>query len=220
MEPNQHHLVITGGEGDLARAIVSEFEHPHWVIDAPGRSQLDVSCRESIRAFFQGRNVDLWIGNAGKLRDAPIARLQPDAWQEVWQVNYQGALDCAREVLPHMVSRGAGHLVFISSYSALHPPLGQSAYATAKAALLGLVADLAREYGPCGIRVNAILPGFLETRMSSGISRRRRAEILSDHVLGRFNTTQHVARFIRHLHQDLPHTSGQCFQLDSRPPPP
>jgi 3-oxoacyl-[acyl-carrier protein] reductase len=115
-----------------------------------------------------------------------------------------------------MLARNTGHIIFISSFSALHPPLGQVAYAAAKAALLGYVADLAGRHGRSNIRVNAVLPGFLETRMTETVSARRRSEILAAHALERFNTCREAAGFIRFLHHDLPHTSGQVFQLDSR----
>jgi 3-oxoacyl-[acyl-carrier protein] reductase len=131
-------------------------------------------------------------------------------------VNYQAAAACAAAALPSMIGRGCGHLIFISSHSALHPPVGQLPYATAKAALLGLTASLARINGLHGIRVNAILPGFLETPMTESVSGKRKTGILGQHALGRFNTPDTVAKFIRHLHEDLPHTSGQIFQLDSR----
>lgn len=217
MPSDVQHLVITGGEGALAAALVSEFQQAPWIIDAPGRSRLEVTAPASIRSYFANRRVDLLICNAGLVRDAPLARLSPANWEDVWQVNYRGALDCAKTVLTDMSARRCGHVVFLSSHSALHPPAGQSAYAAAKAALLGLTGDLARQYGPSGIRVNAILPGFLETPMTSALSAARRQEVLSEHVLGRFNTPERVARFIRFLHDELPDTSGQFFQLDSRP---
>lgn len=56
----------------------------------------------------------------------------------------------------------------------------------------------------------------METRMTETVSNARKAEILADHALRRFNAPAAVAKFIRHLHEDLPHTSGQVFQLDSR----
>jgi 3-oxoacyl-[acyl-carrier protein] reductase len=61
-----------------------------------------------------------------------------------------------------------------------------------------------------------VLPGFLETTMTSGVTPMRREQILADHTLGRFNTCAHAAEFIRFLHHQMPHTSGQVFQLDSR----
>jgi 3-oxoacyl-[acyl-carrier protein] reductase len=142
--------------------------------------------------------------------------MRENEWDEVFAVNFQGAIDCAAEVLPEMIRQGHGHVVFISSYSALHPAVGQAAYAASKAALLGLTADLAARHGSSNIRVNAILPGFIETGMTETVSARRKTEILADHSLNRFNTLAAVAKFIRHLHEDLPHTSGQVFQLDSR----
>lgn len=131
-------------------------------------------------------------------------------------VNYAGAVACAEAVLPGMVARGRGHLVFISSFAAIQPPVGLAAYATAKAALLGLTRDLAARHGRDGIRVNVVLPGFLETQMTANVTAKRRAEVISEHLLGALNTPQAVAEFIHFLHHRLPHTSGQSFQLDSR----
>lgn len=211
-----NHLVITGGSGGLGRAIIEVFAAAAWNISAPGRAELDVTDATRIRSFFESRPVDLLVCAAGITRDAPMARLDDSAWDEVLAVNYQAAADCAAAAMPAMIARGCGHIVFISSRSALHPPLGQVAYASAKAALLGLAASLARQNGRHGIRVNTILPGFLETGMTEPVSARRKMEVLADHALGRFNTPDAVAKLIRHLHEDLPHTSGQIFQLDSR----
>lgn len=211
------HAVISGGDGTLARAIAAALEPPGWSVAAPGKQPLDVRDPASVRGFFTGRDVDLLVCAAGITRDGPLARMDEASWDEVWNVNFQGALRCVEAALPGMIQRQSGHIVFISSYSAIHPPAGQSAYATAKAALLGLVADLSARHGDSNIRVNAVLPGFMETRMTGSVSHARRAEVLAAHALGRFNTCERTARFIRFLHDELPHTSGQVFQLDSRP---
>ncbi len=213
-----NHLVVTGGAGGLAKAVTLAFLDPHWVTEHPDRHTLDVTQRHSVGAYFESRDIDLLICAAGLTHDVPIVRLPEDAWDQVMQVNFVGARTCAEAVLPKMIAKGRGHIVFISSYSALHPPIGQAAYASAKAAILGLTHDLARRFGSKGIRVNAILPGFLETQMTATVSHQRKHEILTDHVLGRYNTPPAVAEFIRHLHERLPSTSGQQFQLDSRVP--
>ena len=210
------HAVITGGAGSLGRAMAIELLSHDVVVDAPGRDALDVTSKKSIADYFQDRPLDLLICNAGITRDAPLALLGETQWDEVYQVNYLGALHCAQAALPHLLSKGAGHIIFISSFSAKHPPLGQNAYATAKAALLGLVSDFSVRYGASNIRVNAILPGFLETRMTAVVSDERRDQVLAHHALGRFNSCGAVAKFIRFLHLEMPHTSGQHFQLDSR----
>ncbi|RYD40849.1 MAG: SDR family oxidoreductase [Verrucomicrobiaceae bacterium] len=214
MQPK--HLVITGGEGGLALAIRPVFESAGWQVDSPGRAELDVTDARAVSAYLTARTPDLLICTAGITRDAPLARLDEESWDAVMAANYRGVAACAAAVLPSMVAQNQGHIVFISSRSAIHPPAGQAAYAAAKAAVLGLTRSLATAYGSHSIRVNAILPGFLETPMTASVSTKRRAEVLGEHVLGRFNTPAAVARFLLHLHEELPAVSGQVFQLDSR----
>ena len=216
MSNTRPHAVVTGGTGTLGSAIADELRHAGWTVDAPSSRDLDMRRTEEIERYFSHRETDLLVCAAGIIRDAPLARLTEAAWDEVWDVDFRGALACARAVIPGMAARGGGHIVFISSQSAVSPPPGQAAYAAAKAALLGLTRDLASLHGPSNIRVNAILPGFLETRMTVDVGEKRRSEVIASHSLGRFNTCESVAGFIRHLHEELPHTSGQVFQLDSR----
>lgn len=210
------YAVVTGGTGFLGSSIKKSFSKSQWSIEAPGSDELDVCDNEKVQTFFAQRSVDLLVCAAGMTADSLLARTSQANWDRIWAVNFQGAKACAQAAIPAMKSRGAGHIVFISSYSAIRPPLGQIGYASAKAALMGLTSDLAKRYGPCNIRVNCVLPGFLETRMTAELSAKRRAEIMADHCLGRFNTCDDVAAFIHFLHDHQPHTSGQVFQLDSR----
>lgn len=210
--------MITGGEGGLGRAFADAFAGAGLPVLAPGRNELDVTDPERVGDFFRSHEPELLVCNAGLVRDAPLARLDEPAWDEVIAVNLRGAARCAAAVSRTMARRRRGHIVFISSYSALHPPAGQAAYAAAKAGVIGLAKSLARELGPAGVRVNTILPGFLETSMTTGLSVERREQVRGDHALGHFNTPEAVAAFLVHLHRHLPHTSGQVFQLDSRIP--
>jgi 3-oxoacyl-[acyl-carrier protein] reductase len=216
MQEQKQHAVITGGTGSLGRALVHVLQSETMSVTSPGSQELDVRNKSAVEQYFHNRPVDLLICAAGIIRDAPLARLSEQLWDETWDINFEGSLMCAEAVLPGMAARSLGHVVFISSFSALHPPAGQIAYASAKAALLGLVSDLAVRHGPSNIRVNAVLPGFLETAMTANVTERRRAEILEMHTLGRLNTCEKAAKFIRFLHQEMSHTSGQVFQLDSR----
>ncbi len=216
MQEQIHHAVITGGTGGLGRALSDVFRESGWEVDSTGSGELDVRNAAAVLDYFQNKRVDLLVCAAGTTHDAPLARLTETAWDETWQVNFGGALRCARAVLPGMKAAGNGHIVFISSQSAFHPPPGQTAYAAAKSALIGLTSDLATAYGVLNIRINAILPGFLETRMTESVSEERKKEVLAAHVLGRLNTCRETAAFIHFLHHSLPHTSGQVFQLDSR----
>jgi len=209
-------VVITGGEGGLGRTLHAAFEKAGHPVLSPGHRELDVTDPDAVRDFFRLHEPELLVCNAGITRDAPLARLEEAAWDEVIAVNLRGAALCAAAASRSMLRERQGQIVFISSFSALHPPAGQAAYAAAKAGLIGLSKSLARELGPAGIRVNTILPGFLDTPMTAGLSEQRRELVRRDHALGRFNTPDTVAAFLVHLHDHLPHTSGQVFQLDSR----
>jgi NAD(P)-dependent dehydrogenase (short-subunit alcohol dehydrogenase family) len=128
----------------------------------------------------------------------------------------KGAFLCAREAAKGMAKRRAGHIVFISSFSAVHPPAGQANYAASKAALIGMMKSMAQELGERNVRVNVILPGFLETSMTDGLSEELKQASLDQHTLGRLNTPEMAAGFVAFLHRKMPNTSGQVFNLDSR----
>jgi len=211
-------ILITGGDGELAAAIAARFEADGAAPLRPGRQQLDVADPDSVARYFERltRPLELLIANAGLAEDAPLARCSEACWQRQMEANLHGAFRCARAAVPDMLRARRGHLIFLSSHSARHPPVGQAAYAAAKAGLHGLAMSLAYELGPRGIRVNTVLPGFLEIGMGRRVDPARRDQVRDQHALGRFNTAAAVADFIHHLHHRLPHTSGQCFQLDSR----
>lgn len=209
-------VVITGGQGALGRALATEFSMAGYDVAAPGREGLDVTDPASREKFFSTPEIGLLICAAGISRDGLLLHQDPVERDAVIAANFAAARDCARLVLPAMRAQRRGHLVFVSSFSALHPPAGQTAYAAAKAALIGYAQGLAAEMGTDNIRVNVLLPGFMETPMTAAVSPARRAEVLARHALHRFNTHEAVAAFVRFLHESLPHTSGQVFNLDSR----
>ncbi|WP_367870525.1 SDR family NAD(P)-dependent oxidoreductase [Luteolibacter sp. Populi] len=212
----QENVVITGGEGGLGHALAAAFTAAGHAVEAPGRTGLDVRDAPTVRAYFRDRKTGLLICNAGLTRDGLLPKLTETDWDEVLAVNLRGAALCAAAVSRNMIRARRGHIIFISSHSAIHPPAGQAAYAAAKAGLIGLGKTLAKELGPTSIRVNVVLPGFLETKMTASLSAERLQQVKSEHVLGRFNTPEAVANFMVMLHEKMPHTSGQVFQLDSR----
>jgi 3-oxoacyl-[acyl-carrier protein] reductase len=210
-------VVITGGTGGLGMAIAAVFREKGWEVSALGRKDLNLANVDAVGRFFAEQSWDLLVCAAGIIRDEPLARIEESSWDDVVAVNFTAAAVCAAAMVPGMISRGRGHVIFISSYAALHPAAGQAAYAAAKAALLGLAKDLAERHGREGLRFNAVLPGFLETPMTDAVSPRRKEAIRSLHHLGEFNTPAAAAEFVWFLEERMPMTSGQVFQLDSRP---
>lgn len=208
--------IITGGTGGLGNAIAGKFREAGWEVVCLGSKDLDLSDSEAVTRFFARTECDLLVCAAGIIRDQPVSRMEECEWDDVFQVNFSASARCAEAAMPGMAKRGGGHVVFISSYAAVHPAVGQAAYATAKAALLGLTKGLAAEYGGKGLRVNAVLPGFLETPMTEAVSPKRKKIVRKLHMLGEFNTVIAAADFIWFLEERMPHTSGQSFSLDSR----
>lgn len=209
--------LITGGEGTLASALHHELSTQGYEIHAPGRATLDVTETSSISAYLTGLSrLDLLICNAGLVADKPLSRMEDDDFSQVLDVCLTGAFRTARAALKLMSKQKQGHIVFIGSFSAWRGPVGQANYAAAKAGLFGLAESLAKEYGGRNIRVNVILPGFMDTKMTASLKESTREEYRQSHALGRFNTPAETARFIAFLDQHLPHTSGQIFNLDSR----
>ena len=210
-------LIITGGTGGLGTAISEKFREVGWEVIALGSDNLDLADRKAVASYFSENPCDLLVCAAGVIQDQRLARLDEKNWEEVYRVNYEAAANCAMAALPLMAQRRTGHVVFISSYAAIHPAIGQVAYATAKAALLGLTKELASAWGKKGIRVNAVLPGFLETPMTAAVSEKRKEVVRDLHFLGKFNTPDGAAAFLLFMEEEMPWTSGQVFQLDSRP---
>ncbi len=216
MTPSRVAL-ITGGQGELARAIAEKLEQSGWKIHAPGRDQLDVTSRDSVTAFFEENldSLDLLINNAGTTRDGLFLKMAEAEWDAVIDTNLKGAFLCSQAAVKRMVKRRNGQIMNIGSFSAIQPPPGQANYAAAKAGLIGLTRSLAREVGKRNVSVNTILPGFLETKMTRNLSEEAIHRALEMHALGRFTTCEEVARFVDFL-SSTENISGQVFQLDSR----
>jgi 3-oxoacyl-[acyl-carrier protein] reductase len=210
------HILISGGEGDLARDIARKFSRDGNVVHAPGRAEMDVRDEARVEGCFSRLDrLDVLIANAGLTRDGTMTGLDSDDFNEVVNANLRGAFFCARAALKLMMKQRRGHIVLIGSRAARCGTKGQSLYAAAKAGLIGFAQSLAREYGPRNICCNVVLPGFLETRMTAPLSAPRRDQVRAEHVLGRFNTTENAANFVAFLAR-LDHVSGQVFTLDSR----
>jgi 3-oxoacyl-[acyl-carrier protein] reductase len=115
--------------------------------------------------------LDILVHCAGTLRDNLLFRMSDDDWSTVLATHLNGAFYVARAAQAPMVARRYGRMVFLSSTSALGNR-GQANYAAAKAGLQGLTRTLAIELGPFGVTVNAVAPGFIETRMTRATAER------------------------------------------------
>jgi 3-oxoacyl-[acyl-carrier protein] reductase len=134
---------------------------------------LDVTRPESVRAAVEriGSPIHILVHSAGGVCSQvgrPLEQISLDDWQAIMAVNVTGAFLMAREVVPGMKSLGRGRIVIISSGAGIGISLtGIQAYASAKAAEIGLTRQLAHELGPHGITVNSVAPGFIRSNPAS-----------------------------------------------------
>jgi len=136
----------------------------------------DVTDRESVeklveRAVAEFGALDVLVTCAGLIRDNLIHKMSDSDWTLVIDTHVRGTFLCAQAVQRVMVPRRWGKMVFLSSNSALGNR-GQVNYSAAKAAIQGMARTLALELGPFGINVNAVAPGFVETRMTQAVAQR------------------------------------------------
>ncbi|WP_411828241.1 SDR family NAD(P)-dependent oxidoreductase [Luteolibacter sp. AS25] len=209
--------IITGGTGGLGSAISQKLRSEGWETISLGRSDLALSDSAAVKKFFDANPCDLLICAAGAIRDRPILKMDEEDWDDVFELNFTAAERCARAVVRPMKKNEGGQIIFISSYAAVHPAVGQAAYAAAKAGLVGLAKDMAEEFGANGIRFNVVAPGFLETPMTEAVSGKRKEIVRDLHFLKKFNSVEAAADFIWFLADRMPMTSGRFFELDSRP---
>jgi 3-oxoacyl-[acyl-carrier protein] reductase len=134
------------------------------VVDVRDRRAVDTLVADASAAT--GR-VDILVNNAGGVLNQvgrPLEEVTPDEWQSIFDVNVSGAFYCAQAVSPGMKAARSGRIINISSGAGLGISLtGIQAYASAKAAQIGLTRQLAHELGPWGITVNNIAPGFVRS---------------------------------------------------------
>jgi len=147
--------------------------------------------------------VDGLVNNAGRTLVGPFLEIEPAQWDEVIRTDLTAAYHTSRAVLPSMVERGNGSIVNIASRLGQMGIAETAAYSAAKAGLLGLTRALAREFGPRGIRINAVAPGVTITEMTTDLvdseeGRRR----LRDMPLGRFGRADEVADSVIFLLSD------------------
>jgi 3-oxoacyl-[acyl-carrier protein] reductase len=138
--------------------------------------------------------IDGLVNNAGIMPESPFLEISDDEWNRVLATDLTAAFACTQAVLPGMLARGAGSVVMISSRLGQIGFAGVAHYSVAKAGLIALAKSLAREFGPQGIRANAIAPGVVVTDMGAQVmggevGRRRMAEL----PLGRFGTAPEIA---------------------------
>lgn len=152
-----------------------------------------------VAAAIEGTGrVDAIFNNAGVLRDAVLWKLDDEAWDQVVDVSLGGTFRLTRACVPHFRERGYGRVVNVTSYTGLHGNVGQSAYAAAKAGVIGFTRTAAKELARFGVTVNAISPNA-RTRMIESIPPEPLAKLVEQIPMGRFAEPEEIAAAVLFL---------------------
>jgi 3-oxoacyl-[acyl-carrier protein] reductase len=185
-------------------------------------------CRRTIREVIDlhGR-LDILVNNAGITIDKTVAKMTDDDWNKVIAVNLSGAFFLAQAVLAHMLERGTGRIVMVSSVIGETGAIGQANYAASKAGLFGLTKTLAREAcfqmarsgklteDGIGVTVNTITPGYVATEMVEAIPDKVLDRIKGSIPMGRLARPEEIARVVHFLAADASgYITGQVWGVN------
>jgi acetoacetyl-CoA reductase/3-oxoacyl-[acyl-carrier protein] reductase len=170
--------------------------------------------------------LDILVNNAGVTVDKPIWKMSVDDWHKVLRVNLSGSFYMSKPAIEHMIERGSGRIIFISSVTGEIGNVGQSNYAASKSGEFGLTKTLAREAALAlrlagklekgiGVTVNCITPGLVETDMVATIPPFMLAEIVEKIPMHRMGQPDEIARVVSFLAQDASgYITGQVWGVN------
>jgi len=189
------------GEEEPAKALVGELE-AHGISAHAIRA--DITNADDVASLIEGTiatfgKLDALVNNAGITRDTLLMRMSEDDWDAVLTTNLKGAFLCSKAAIRPMIRQRGGTIVNLTSVIGLVGNAGQANYAAAKAGLVGFTKSLAKEVGSRGITVNAVAPGFIETRLTDVLSDEIKEASIKQIPLGRFGTTEDVADAVAFL---------------------
>jgi acetoacetyl-CoA reductase len=173
-------------------------------------------CERVVREVLdQHGRLDVLVNNAGITADKTVRRMATDDWDRVIQVNLSGAFYLIRACLQHMLDRGSGRIINISSIIGEAGNIGQANYAAAKAGLFGLTMSLAQETARKGITVNSVAPGYIATEMVAAVPREALDRVVAKIPAGRLGQPDEVARVVEFLADpESAFITGQVYSVN------
>jgi NAD(P)-dependent dehydrogenase (short-subunit alcohol dehydrogenase family) len=215
------HVVVTARRHDELDKLVAEIAAAGGKAMALAGDVKDEAFAQSLvaAAIRSFGGLDIAFNNAGALGEmGPTPHVSLSGWTDTIETNLTSAFLGAKYQIPAMLDRGGGSLIFTSSfvgYTAGMP--GVAAYAASKAGLVGLTQALAAEFGPRGVRVNAILPGGTDTAAVQAMigTPEGRAFVEGLHALKRISTPEEIAKSVLYLASDASSfTTGTAMLVD------
>lgn len=236
-------VVITGGSRGIGRAIAERFSAANAKVIIFGRSEVslksavqeisnkysqasissfvcDISDSNNVKLAFKEvfnkySRLDALICNAGIIDDAYIGMVTPNQVEKTFSINTFGVLYCAQYASRLIARSGGGSIINLGSIMGKNGNVGQAVYSASKAAVSGITKSLAKELAPQLIRVNSIVPGFIDTDLTRTLTDDIYEERIRSIKLGRAGTPEEVANVALFLASDLStYVTGQEIGVD------
>ncbi len=181
-------------------------------VDVGDGDAVNACIAEVIKVFGK---VDIMVNNAGITKDTLLVRMSDEDWDAVLRVNLKGTFLFSRAVSKHMMKQRGGAIVNIASVIGLIGNAGQCNYAASKAGVIALTKSTAKELASRGVRVNAIAPGFISSKMTDALSQEVRDQMLAAIPLGRFGQPEDIAKAVAFLASDeASYVTGQVLSVN------
>jgi 3-oxoacyl-[acyl-carrier protein] reductase len=159
--------------------------------------------------------IDVLVNNSGITRDNLIIRMKESEFDQVIDVNLKGAWNMSKSVARIMMKQTNGTIINISSVVGIIGNAGQSNYVASKAGLIGLTKSLSKELGPRAIRVNAVAPGFIQTKMTENLPEHVKKTYLNQIPLKQFGLPEDIANTVLFLASNqAKYISGQVISVN------
>jgi acetoacetyl-CoA reductase len=191
-------------------------EHGYSVSTHQGRVDDFDDCKRVVNEVLEtyGR-VDFLINNAGITLDKTLRKMTSEDWHNVINVNLSGAFNMTKAVLDHMIERGAGRIINISSVIGSTGNVGQANYAASKAGLFGFTKSVALEMANKGITANVVAPGFIATEMVAAMPEEALKKVVDKIPTKRLGKPEEVARVVKFLCEDESgYITGAAFHVN------
>ena len=193
------------------------------LIEAMGRKvkcfEVNVGNAEAVDAAVTGAvkefgKIDILVNNAGITKDTLMIRMSEEDWDAVITVNLKGTFLFTKAVARPMMKQRSGAIVNVASIIGLIGNAGQCNYAASKAGVIALTKSAAKELASRNVRVNAVAPGFIETKMTEALPEEVRTKMLGAIPMGRFGQPEDVANVVLFLASDMSsYMTGQVLPI-------